>query len=90
MTAVAARLLAWFDTHGRHDLPWQEARTPYSVWVAEIMLQQTQVGTVVPFYRRFLRRFPTGKGASRFPAAVSAGRISTASARKAGKCPCQT
>jgi A/G-specific adenine glycosylase len=59
MTAVAARLLAWFDVHGRHDLPWQRQRTPYSVWVSEIMLQQTQVSTVIPFYRRFMERFPT-------------------------------
>ncbi len=59
MTAVAPRLLAWFDAHGRHDFPWQQDRTPYSVWVSEIMLQQTQVGTVIPFYRRFMRRFPT-------------------------------
>ncbi len=59
MTTVAARLLAWFDVHGRHDLPWQRERTPYSVWVSEIMLQQTQVGTVIAFYRRFMRRFPT-------------------------------
>ena len=59
MTALAAPLLAWFDVHGRHDLPWQLERTPYTVWVAEIMLQQTQVGTVVPYYRRFLERFPT-------------------------------
>ncbi len=59
MTTVAARLLAWYDTHGRHDLPWQLTRTPYSVWVSEVMLQQTQVGTVIPFYERFMRRFPT-------------------------------
>jgi A/G-specific adenine glycosylase len=59
MTAVAPRLLAWFDVHGRHDFPWQQHRSPYSVWVSEIMLQQTQVGTVIPFYRRFIRRFPT-------------------------------
>jgi A/G-specific adenine glycosylase len=59
MTALAPRLLAWFDEHGRHDLPWQLERTPYSLWVAEIMLQQTQVGTVVPYYRRFMTRFPT-------------------------------
>jgi A/G-specific adenine glycosylase len=58
MTAIAPRLLAWFDLHGRHDLPWQAARTPYSVWVAEIMLQQTQVGTVIPYFRRFIARFP--------------------------------
>ena len=59
MTTLSSRLLAWFDTHGRHDFPWQHARTPYSVWVSEIMLQQTQVGTVIPFYERFMRRFPT-------------------------------
>ncbi len=59
MTTVAARLLAWFDAHGRHDFPWQRDRTPYSVWVSEIMLQQTQVATVIPFYERFMRRFPT-------------------------------
>jgi A/G-specific adenine glycosylase len=59
MTTLAPRLLAWFDAHGRHDLPWQRKRSPYSVWVSEIMLQQTQVGTVIPFYRRFMRRFPT-------------------------------
>ena len=51
MTTLAPRLLAWFDAHGRHDLPWQRERTPYSVWVSEIMLQQTQVGTVIPFYQ---------------------------------------
>ena len=59
MTAIAPRLLAWFDLHGRHDLPWQSERTPYSVWVSEIMLQQTQVGTVSPYFRRFITRFPT-------------------------------
>jgi A/G-specific adenine glycosylase len=59
MTSFATRLLAWFDEHGRHDLPWQIERTPYSAWVAEIMLQQTQVATVIPFYGRFIARFPT-------------------------------
>ena len=59
MTTVARQLLEWFDEHGRHDLPWQTDRTPYSVWVSEIMLQQTQVTTVVPFYVRFMQRFPT-------------------------------
>lgn len=54
----ATRLLAWFDQYGRHDLPWQHPRTPYRVWVAEVMLQQTQVQTVVPYYRRFLALFP--------------------------------
>ena len=57
--AAAQPLLAWFDMHGRHDLPWQRDRTPYSVWVSEVMLQQTQVTTVVPFYLRFIARFPT-------------------------------
>jgi A/G-specific adenine glycosylase len=57
--AIAPRLLAWFDVHGRHDLPWQLERTPYTVWVSEVMLQQTQVATVVPFYLRFVARFPT-------------------------------
>lgn len=54
----SARLLAWFDRHGRHDLPWQHPRTPYRVWLAEVMLQQTQVTTVVPYFERFLARFP--------------------------------
>ncbi len=57
-TDFAQRLLAWFDVHGRHDLPWQHPRSAYRVWVAEIMLQQTQVATVVPYYQRFLDRFP--------------------------------
>jgi A/G-specific adenine glycosylase len=56
---VAPRLLAWFDAHGRHDLPWQRERTPYTAWVSEVMLQQTQVGAVIPFYERFMARFPT-------------------------------
>lgn len=54
----ATRLLAWFDAHGRHDLPWQHPRTPYRVWVSEIMLQQTQVQTVIGYFDRFLARFP--------------------------------
>lgn len=58
MTSFADRLLEWFDRHGRHDLPWQHPRTPYRVWVSEIMLQQTQVQTVIPYYERFVRRFP--------------------------------
>jgi A/G-specific adenine glycosylase len=55
----AARLLAWHARHGRHDLPWQKRRTSYRVWVSEIMLQQTQVTTVIPYYARFMARFPT-------------------------------
>lgn len=55
------RLLAWFDEHGRKELPWQLEKTPYRVWVSEIMLQQTQVATVIPYYERFMARFPTLK-----------------------------
>lgn len=53
------RLLRWFDGHGRHDLPWQHPRTPYRVWLSEIMLQQTQVTTVIPYFLKFLHHFPT-------------------------------
>jgi len=52
-------VLSWFDQYGRHDLPWQTDKTPYRVWVSEIMLQQTQVVTVIPYYQRFMERFPT-------------------------------
>ncbi|UKE46003.1 A/G-specific adenine glycosylase [Xanthomonas cerealis] len=55
----APRLLAWFDRHGRHDLPWQHPRSPYRVWLSEIMLQQTQVSVVTPYFLRFLQHFPT-------------------------------
>jgi A/G-specific adenine glycosylase len=54
----AARLLRWFDLHGRHDLPWQHPRDPYRVWISEVMLQQTQVATVIPYFERFMARFP--------------------------------
>jgi len=57
--AFAARLIAWQRQHGRHDLPWQNTRDPYRIWLSEIMLQQTQVSTVIPYYARFLERFPT-------------------------------
>jgi len=55
----SSRLITWHRQHGRHDLPWQRTRDPYRVWLSEIMLQQTQVATVMPYYRRFLDRFPT-------------------------------
>jgi len=54
----SSRILDWFDLHGRKDLPWQHNKTPYSVWVSEIMLQQTQVTTVIPYYQKFMARFP--------------------------------
>ncbi len=53
------RLLAWFERYGRKDLPWQQAITPYRVWLSEIMLQQTQVSSVIPYFNRFIERFPT-------------------------------
>ncbi len=56
--SFARRLLAWWDVHGRKNLPWQRERTPYRVWVAEIMLQQTRARTVVPYFERFVARFP--------------------------------
>lgn len=55
---VGAALVDWHSRSGRHDLPWQQDRTPYRVWVSEIMLQQTQVGTVIPYFERFISRFP--------------------------------
>lgn len=54
----APRIVAWQRQHGRHDLPWQNTRDPYRIWLSEIMLQQTQVATVIPYYDRFLQRFP--------------------------------
>jgi A/G-specific adenine glycosylase len=60
--SFASRLIAWHERHGRHDLPWQidwqQRRDPYRVWLSEIMLQQTQVATAMPYYRRFVQRFP--------------------------------
>lgn len=56
--SFSQRLLAWFDEYGRKDLPWQQDINPYRVWVSEIMLQQTQVATVIPYFQRFTSRFP--------------------------------
>ncbi len=58
MDWFARRLLDWFAEHGRKDLPWQQDINPYRVWISEIMLQQTQVTTVMDYYRRFMQRFP--------------------------------
>ncbi len=52
------RLLAWWDRAGRKNLPWQHPRSPYRVWVSEIMLQQTQVAAVIPYFERWMARFP--------------------------------
>ena len=63
----ADRVLAWFEDHGRKHLPWQQNVTPYKVWVSEIMLQQTQVATVIPYFERFMATFPTVESLSCSP-----------------------
>ena len=89
-SAIAAPLLAWYAAHGRHDLPWQRERTPYRVWISEIMLQQTQVATVIPYYERFLARFPDvasarGRAAGRGAAPVVGARLLRARAQPAAR-----
>ena len=59
MNSLAKKIIAWQRQHGRNDLPWQNTRDPYRIWLSEIMLQQTQVSAVIPYYERFLVRFPT-------------------------------
>lgn len=58
-TQFSAQVLDWYDKYGRKTLPWQIAKTPYKVWLSEVMLQQTQVTTVIPYFERFMARFPT-------------------------------
>lgn len=65
---IAGRLLAWHAQHGRHDLPWQRDPTPYRVWVSEVMLQQTQVATVISYFERFMQRFPDVQSLADAPA----------------------
>jgi A/G-specific adenine glycosylase len=59
VSGFAVRVIAWQRTHGRHDLPWQNTRDAYRIWLSEIMLQQTQVATVLPYFARFIAAFPT-------------------------------
>ena len=59
LSSPAARVIVWHKRAGRHDLPWQGTRDAYAIWLSEIMLQQTQVSIVIPYYERFLKRFPT-------------------------------
>jgi A/G-specific adenine glycosylase len=59
--AFARRLISWHARHGRRGLPWQGTRDPYRIWLSEVMLQQTQVAAVIPYYERFLRKYPTVK-----------------------------
>ena len=63
----ADALLTWFDQHGRKNLPWQDPITPYRVWLSEVMLQQTQVETVIPYFTRFLEHFPTVEDLAQAP-----------------------
>ena len=58
MSEFARQVIEWQRVHGRHDLPWQGTRDPYRIWLSEIMLQQTQVATVIPYYERFLHALP--------------------------------
>ena len=67
MSSFARRVIRYQHRHGRHDLPWQRRRTPYRVWVSEIMLQQTQVATVIPYFQRFMRVFPSVKRLAEAP-----------------------
>lgn len=67
MPDFARKIVAWQRKHGRHDLPWQRSRDPYRAWLAEVMLQQTQVRTVIPYYRRFLARFPSVRALANAP-----------------------
>ena len=72
MNKFSDRLLAWFDDHGRKDLPWQQDAGAYGIWVSEIMLQQTQVQTVIPYYERFMQ---SGCGARRCAASLVRARL---------------
>lgn len=63
----ASAVLNWFDQHGRKHLPWQQAVNPYRVWISEIMLQQTQVATVIPYYNRFMEKYPDVQSLAKAP-----------------------
>ncbi len=68
LSPFSSRLVAWHAKSGRHDLPWQRDRSAYRVWVSEIMLQQTQVSTVIPYFERFMQRFPDVRALADAPA----------------------
>ena len=72
---LAARVVAWQRRHGRHGLPWQGTRDPYRVWLSEVMLQQTQVATVLDYYPRFLARFPDVQALAAAPLDDGAGAV---------------
>ena len=58
MSSLSKKLVSWHEFHGRHQLPWQQTKNPYAIWISEVMLQQTQVSTVIEYYKNFMRRFP--------------------------------
>ena len=64
MKEFSTRLIHWYETNGRKDLPWQKRKTPYRVWVSEIMLQQTQVSTAIPYFEKFVKEIPDVKSLS--------------------------
>ena len=66
LSSIRRKLLYWYDQH-RRDLPWRRSDDPYAIWISEIMLQQTQVATVLPYYENFLRAFPTIEALDRAP-----------------------
>lgn len=68
MSDWAGRVFSWFDAHGRHDLPWQHPRDPYRVWISEIMLQQTTVAAVIPYFQRFVEQLPDVRALASAPA----------------------
>ena len=61
MSLVSDQLIPWQEKFGRNNLPWQSTKNPYPIWISEIMLQQTQVKTVLPYYRKFMMAFPNVK-----------------------------
>src|ERR1044071_5870270 len=63
--AFAERVVRWQRRHGRRSLPWQGTRDPYRIWLSEVMLQQTQVAAVIPYYQRFLKKYPTVESLAR-------------------------
>ncbi|WP_224372806.1 A/G-specific adenine glycosylase [Hyalangium versicolor] len=66
LASIRGPLLAWYDRE-RRDLPWRRTKDPYAIWLSEVMLQQTQVATVIPYWERFLARFPTVEALARAP-----------------------
>lgn len=59
MQYIAEKIIVWHKSSGRHDLPWQKTQDPYRIWISEIMLQQTQVSSVIPYFKKFIKEFPT-------------------------------